>query len=99
MIALARAIFPAARAPFPDKRDVFFMTPDLSGQPLADLKQWLAIGAAGEDALLLRLLDQLDDVGYVIIPEFYGPEKIAEIRRGLEEVPVFLRYRLVRLQE
>ena len=33
------------------------MTPDLSGQPLADLKQWLAIGAAGEDALLLRLLD------------------------------------------
>ena len=26
------------------------------------------------------LLDQLDDVGYVIIPEFYGPEKIAEIR-------------------
>ena len=23
------------------------MTPDLSGQPLADLKQWLAIGAAG----------------------------------------------------
>ena len=36
------------------------------------------------------LLDQLDDVGYVIIPDFYGPEKIAEIRRGLEEVPVFL---------
>ena len=33
------------------------MTPDLSGQPLANLKQWLAIGAAGEDALLLRLLD------------------------------------------
>ena len=32
------------------------MTPDLSGQPLADLKQWLAIGVAGEDALLLRLL-------------------------------------------
>ena len=36
------------------------------------------------------LLDQLDDVGYVIIPDFYGPEKIAEIRRGLEGVPVFL---------
>ncbi|WP_346729392.1 head-tail connector protein [Qipengyuania pacifica] len=57
MIALARAVSPAARALFPDNRDVFFMTPDLSGQALADLKQWLAIGVAGEDALLLRLLD------------------------------------------
>lgn len=32
------------------------MTPDLTRQPLAELKQWLAIGTAGEDALLLRLL-------------------------------------------
>ncbi|MFA6218944.1 MAG: head-tail connector protein [Erythrobacter sp.] len=29
---------------------------DLSGQPLDELKQWLAISTAGEDALLLRLL-------------------------------------------
>ncbi|WP_370033645.1 head-tail connector protein [Qipengyuania mesophila] len=33
------------------------MPPDLSGQPLDDLKQWLAITTPGEDALLLRLLD------------------------------------------
>lgn len=33
------------------------MPPDLSGQPLGELKQWLAITTQGEDALLLRLLD------------------------------------------
>ena len=33
------------------------MDPDLSGQPLEELKQWLAISTAGEDALLLRLLE------------------------------------------
>lgn len=33
------------------------MSPDLSGQPLGELKQWLAISTTGEDALLLRLLD------------------------------------------
>lgn len=33
------------------------MPPDLSGQPLDDLKQWLAISTPGEDALLLRLLE------------------------------------------
>ncbi|WP_417819055.1 head-tail connector protein [Tritonibacter scottomollicae] len=32
------------------------MPPDLSGEPLGELKQWLAISTAGEDALLLRLL-------------------------------------------
>ncbi len=32
------------------------MPPDLSGQPLGELKQWLAISTPGEDALLLRLL-------------------------------------------
>ena len=33
------------------------MPPDLSGQPLGELKQWLAISTASEDALLLRLLE------------------------------------------
>lgn len=33
------------------------MALDLSGQPLDELKQWLAISTAGEDALLLRLLE------------------------------------------
>ncbi len=33
------------------------MPPDLSGQPLDELKQWLAISTTGEDALLLRLLE------------------------------------------
>ncbi|MCA0979077.1 head-tail connector protein [Qipengyuania flava] len=32
------------------------MPTDLSGQPLDELKQWLAITTHGEDALLLRLL-------------------------------------------
>ncbi len=32
------------------------MPPDLSGPPLDELKQWLAISTAGEDALLVRLL-------------------------------------------
>lgn len=32
------------------------MPPDLSGQPLDELKQWLAISTALEDPLLLRLL-------------------------------------------
>ena len=32
------------------------MPPNLSGQPLGELKQWLAISTPGEDALLLRLL-------------------------------------------
>ena len=32
------------------------MSPDLSGQPLDELKQWLAITTSGEDALLHRLL-------------------------------------------
>ena len=33
------------------------MQPDLSGQPLQELKQWLAITTTHEDALLLRLLE------------------------------------------
>ena len=33
------------------------MTPDLSGQPLDELKEWLAITTSGEDALLVRLLE------------------------------------------
>ncbi len=33
------------------------MPTDLTGQPLDALKQWLAISTAGEDALLLRLLE------------------------------------------
>ena len=33
------------------------MPTDFTGQPLDELKQWLAISTAGEDALLLRLLD------------------------------------------
>lgn len=33
------------------------MPTDLSGQPLDELKQWLAISTSGEDALLLRLLE------------------------------------------
>ena len=33
------------------------MSPDLSGQPIGELKQWLAISTGHEDALLLRLLD------------------------------------------
>ena len=33
------------------------MPPDLTGQALDELKQWLAISTAGEDALLIRLLE------------------------------------------
>ena len=33
------------------------MPPDLSGQPLSELKQWLAITTGSEDALLTRLLE------------------------------------------
>ena len=35
---------------------------DLSGQPLGELKQWLAISTTSEDALLLRLLETAREV-------------------------------------
>jgi len=44
------------------------MPTDPSGQPLAELKQWLAISTAGEDALLLRLLESAADESDTIQP-------------------------------
>ena len=46
------------------------MPTDLSGQPLAELKQWLAISTAGEDALLLRLLES----AWQVCLQFTGSE-------------------------
>lgn len=46
------------------------MPTDPSGQPLAELKQWLAISTAGEDALLLRLLES----AWQVCIQFTGSE-------------------------
>ena len=44
------------------------VVPDLSGAPLAALKEWLAIAGPREDALLLRLLD----TAWLICARFTG---------------------------
>lgn len=44
------------------------MQPDLTGQPLAELKQWLAIGTDAEDALLVRLLE----IAWQVCRDFTG---------------------------
>ncbi len=46
------------------------MPTDPSGQPLAELKQWLAISTTGEDALLLRLLES----AWQVCLQFTGSE-------------------------
>lgn len=43
---------------------------DLTGQPLAELKQWLAISTTHDDALLLRLLE----TAWYVCRQFTGME-------------------------
>ena len=59
------------------------MDPDLSGQPLDELKQWLAITTNGEDALLLRLLL----AGWQICQRFTGHSALswAELDTALHQ--------------
>ena len=63
------------------------MTPDLSGQALGELKQWLAISTAGEDALLLRLLE----TAWQMCLQFTGSEAA-----GWTELDEGLRHGVVR---
>lgn len=63
------------------------MPPDLSGQPLDELKEWLAITTPGENALLLRLLE----TGWHVCLQFTGVDAAA-----WSDLPEALRHGIVR---
>ncbi len=62
-------------------------TPDLSGEPLGELKQWLAIAATADDALLVRLLE----TAWQLCQQFTGHSATT-----WSEIDVALRHGIIR---